>query len=352
MRFEILTPDAPEWLSVFNALPQDQRDVFYHPGFAKLNQLTINRDHEVLCAALVLQDGGALYPFVKRNLGTLTGRLDCAGYYDITSLYGRGGIVSSWKNVEDGGEFHTAMDVYCSENKVICGFDRFHPVMENECFASPNEKIMEVGGFVVVDIRPELAEIEKSFKQSVRKDVRKAQRNTITCFSEANCDHLDVFLKIYRHTMTRNAAAEFYYFSTEYFRALQETMPGDFHFFYAQVDGNVVSCELVLHHGKYGHSFLGGTKREALPLGANPALKLEIIRVLKDLGCEYFLLGGGTQPNDGVFNFKKAYAPNGVYSSRIGCEIWDHDIYSALKNAYFLAEGGTTSSRFQFYDID
>ncbi len=203
---------------------------------------------------------------------------------------------------------------------------------------------------MIVDIRPDMDGILKSFKQSVRKDVRKAGRNGIVCFSEANCDHLDDFIDIYKHTMTRNGAGEFYYFPKEYFSNLPKLLPENFHFFYAMVDDEIVACELVLHHGKYGHSFLGGTRREALPLGANPALKLEIIRILKELGCEHFLLGGGAKPNDGVFSFKKAYAPNGVHPSCIGGNIWNKGVYDALNKEYVSSEAGTESNRFQFYD--
>lgn len=294
--------------------------------------------------------GVALYPFVKRNLTRLTGFSSAAGLYDITSLYGRGGIVGSSAALMDITPFHTAMAAYCRENAIVCGFDRFHPVIANDVRAAPDAKIMEIGGFVVVDMRPEMDVIENAFRQSVRKDLRKAERNGITCFCESNCDHLKEFLDIYYHSMGRNSAAEFYYFSEEYFAALGKEIPGQFHFFYAVAGNDIVSCELVLHHGKYCHSFLGGTKREALPLCANPILKREIIRFFKGQGCAYFLLGGGTKPDDGVYNFKKAYAPEGVLPSRIGGTIWDHQAYERLKAELSFAGVVIPGNRFQFYD--
>jgi hypothetical protein len=351
MLFSILNPDNPEWDILFESLPLDQQDIFYSPSFARLCKNTLNRDDEVLCAAMTSKVGVLLYPFVKRSLARLTGFPSTAGLYDLISLYGRGGIVGSLAALMGVAPFHTAMAAYFRENAIVCGFDRFHPVIANDARAAPDARIMDVGGFVVVDMRREMDAIENTFKQSVRKDLRKAERNGITCFAESNCDHLKEFLDIYYHTMGRNSAAEFYYFNEEYFLALAKEIPGQFHFFYAVAGNDIVSCELVLHHGKYCHSFLGGTKREALPLCANPILKREIIRFLKGRGCEYFLLGGGSKPDDGIFNFKKAYAPEGVLPSRIGGMIWNHHAYEQLREDMSSAGVAISANRFQFYDM-
>lgn len=350
MSFSILHPNSPEWDTLFESLPLDQQDIFYSPSFARLCKNTLNREDEVLCATMTSGADVLLYPFVKRNLASLTGFPSYTGLYDITGLYGRSGIVGSLASSTDNASFHTAMAAYCRENAIVCGFDRFHPVIANDVRAAPDTKITEIGGFVVVDMRPEMDAIENAFKQSVHKDLRKAERNGITCFCESNGDHLKEFLDIYYHTMGRNSADEFYYFNEEYFSAISKEIPGQFHFFYAVAEDDVVSCELVLHHGKYCHSFLGGTKRESLPLCANPILKREIIKFFKGRGCEYFLLGGGAKLNDGIFNFKKAYAPEGVLPSRIGGMIWNHQVYGQLRADMSLAGIAIPVNRFQFYD--
>lgn len=348
--FQILKPDSLEWATLFERLPLERQDIFYSPSFARICQATLNRNDEVCCASMTLGEDVVLYPFVRRNVGRLTGRSAFAGLYDIASLYGRGGLVASRGTADAMAFFHVAMADYCRSTAVTCGFDRFHPVIGNDAWAAPAAKVMDVGGFVVVDIRPEMTAIEDSFKPSVRKDLRKAERNGIVCFAESNCDHLPEFLDIYYHTMGRNQAAGFYYFSDDYFAALSAQMPEQFHFFYAMAAGAIVSCELVLHHGKYCHSFLGGTRREALPSCANPMLKREIIRFMKARGSEYFLLGGGTRPDDGIFNFKKAYAPEGVLPSRIGGMIWDVQAYDSLRQELSAAGVTVSTNRFQFYD--
>lgn len=352
MAFSILTPDDPAWDALFDRLPAVEQDVFYTAAFARLCQQTLNRDDEVLCAAYENGNAVVLYPFAKRDLSRLTGFRQFAGRHDITGLYGRGGLVSAGATPETLAEFHRALADYCGASDIVCGFDRYHPVMANEAKAGPATRVMDVGGFVVVDLRPDPEAIQASFKSSVRKDLRKAERNGIRCFDEADDAHLRDFLDIYHGTMERNAASEFYYFPEAYFAALCRTISGQFRFFYAMAGDDIVSCELVLLHGKYAHSFLGGTRREALPLSANPMLKWEIIRTLKAQGCEYFLLGGGTRPDDGIFQFKKAYAPEGVLPSRIGGTIWNQEAYRQLRETMAAAGVAIPENRFQFYDLN
>jgi len=192
MAFSILTPDHAEWATLFDRLPPKQRDVFYTPSFARLCQRTLNRNDEVLCAALWDKDTAVLYPFAKRDLGRLTALEAFAGHCDITGLYGRGGLVATGANPETLAAFHAAMADYCRASNIVCGFDRYHPVMANEAHAAAETRVMDIGGFVVVDLRPPLEAIQESFKPSVRKDLRKAERNDIRCFSEADDAHLNL----------------------------------------------------------------------------------------------------------------------------------------------------------------
>ena len=350
MTFEILNPDDPAWDALFARLPLEQQDVFYGSGFARICQGTLYPDYAVCCAAMTSREDVALYPLVRRNLSRVTGMPQLVELTDTTSLYGRGGVVSSSRDAGWLQSFHRALGQYCRDMRIICGFDRFHPVIANDSCADPGAKVMDIGGFVVVDLRPPMEQIEASFKPSVRKDIRKGERNGVSCFVESDVTHIAEFLNIYYHTMNRNAATGFYYFPEDYFRCLPRDLSGQFHFFYASCEGRVVSCELVLHHGRYCHSFLGGTRAEALPLSANPVLKREIIKVMKQRGCELFLLGGGTHADDGIFNFKRAYAPEGVYPSRIGGMVWDRAAYDSVRDQLLAAGQAVAPNRFQFYD--
>ncbi len=351
MSFDILEPSDPRWETLFRALPLAQQDVFYAPGFARLCQETLNASDAVGCATYTTDAGALLlYPFVRRDAGKLVDAQFAAGLSDTISLYGRGGVVGV-AELDDIRDFYDLLSRYMVANRVFCSFDRFHPVIGNHTTASRQCQLRNVGGFVVVDLRPPMEDVLAACKQSVRKDIRKAERNGVTCFAEPNCDHLGDFLDTYYQTMDRNAASDYYYFPEAFFTKLSRFAEGQFHFFYALHEKRVVSCELVLHHGRYAHSFLGGTRRDALPLAANPLLKGEILRRMQEIGCEYFLLGGGQRPNDGIFNFKQAYAPDGVFASYVGGTVWQPDLYEGLFRDMTTAGREISSGRFQFYDL-
>lgn len=350
MDFAVLEPTDDRWGAMFEALGLESQDVFYAPDFARLCQETLYPEDEVRCAVQTTGNGVLMYPFVRRSVATLLDSPIAENLYDTTSLYGRGGLVGRATDQERQA-FYVHLGEYCAANDVFCSFDRFHPVMGNHIMAPEGGRVMEVGGFVVVDLRPSMDDVVASFKPSVRKDIRKAERNAIECFAEDKNDHLGSFLEIYYQTMDRNAAEEFHYFTEQYFSGMARFIPGKFLFFYAVFEGEVVSCELVVYHGKYAHSFLGGTKRQALPLAANPMLKKTILEKMKSLGCEYFLLGGGYAPNDGIFSFKKAYAPNGVYPSFIGGTVWQTEVYERLKRDLEASGRDISPTRFQYYDV-
>ncbi|NVK18600.1 MAG: GNAT family N-acetyltransferase [Methylocystaceae bacterium] len=351
MIFQVISSDNPFWDQCFNILERNQKDVFYTSGFAQLCQKTINAQDKVQCAIWNDEQGNLLmYPFVLRNLCTFIDDPNVDGFYDTVSLYGRGGIVGQAEDVVFK-LFYRELENYFSDKNVFCSFDRFHPVIGNHDLIPHQGKAMEIGGFVIADLQRDMDEINRSFKSSVRKDVKKAIRNGVEWFCENSIDHLDDFLAIYYKTMDRNNASDFHYFPEEYFRNLETLLKEDFLFFYARHEGTIVSCELVLLHGDYSHSFLGGTRHEALPLAANPLLKKAIIETTHKMGCRYYLLGGGHQAEDGIFKYKKAYAPEGVYPSFIGGTIWNNERYQKLKLELSEAGHQIISSRFQFYDI-
>jgi hypothetical protein len=350
--FSVIKPGSTEWACAFAQLPAPEQDVFYSPDFSALCQSTLNSADEVLCAAMIDTDQVVLYPFIKRDLARVTGVEKLSGTYDMTGLYGRGGIVGSPGGLQCLSEFHAATADYCRESRIICGFDRFHPLLENhERVPLSRTTVSNVGGFVVIDMRADVDEITSRYKHSVRKDLRKAERNGIKCFSEQNTHHLGEFLSIYYATMVRNEATDFYYFPESYFLSLEQTLQGSFTFFYAEAGGEIISCELALHCGKYCHSFLGGTRREALPLCPNTLLKHEMVLFFKERGCEYFLLGGGAVPDDGIFNYKRAFALNGVLPSYVGGTVWDAAAYGALREQLVADGVPIAEKRFQFYDV-
>jgi hypothetical protein len=351
MQFVIVESGDPLWSSVFKRLPDVERDIFYSPAYAQLSQTTLNCKHKVRAAVFLTGTGGALlYPFVMRHLSNVIDNSLTSELCDTISLYGRGGVVGVANDAELK-LFYSHLRDYFLANNVICSFNRLHPVIANQSLAHPTELIIKVGEYVVVDLTRDMPTIIQGFKPSVRKDIRKAERNGISCIFSNNLALLDSFMSVYNHTMDRTSAQDFYYFNKNFYDKLVDYLPNNFHFFYAQQDDKVISCELVLHHGDYAHSFIGGTQKDKLTLGANSLLKLKIIETMKDKGCKYFMLGGGHAPDDGIIKYKKAFAMNGALESYVGGMSWQPDKLAELKNNMKAAGSPISEYRYQFYDL-
>jgi CelD/BcsL family acetyltransferase involved in cellulose biosynthesis len=339
------------WSQAFAQLPLERRDMFYSQGFAKLCQRTLNVHDRVVCAVAHTQEGPILYPFAVRDLERIAGTV-ASGLKDMTGLYGRNGLACSAAvasaELED---FHAQVASFARSNGVICAFDRFHPVMDNAALAAPETRVIQTGNFVTLDLGPAIETIEAGYKYSLRKELRKGEANGVRVFLERGADHIAAFDSIYRHTMDRNSAGEFYYFGESFLALAVELLGDDAFFAFAEAGGEIVSCEMVLTHGLYGHSFIGGTLRSALRLSANHLLKREVIRELKRRGCRHFLLGAGTQPDDGIERYKRAFAPEGGGQSLIGGTVYDAPAMELLRTRLVEAGGPMSPGRFQFYDM-
>lgn len=139
------------------------------------------------------------------------------------------------------------------------------------------------------------------------------------------------FLSIYRHTLTRNQADGFYYFKDRFYEAIHKGLQGNFLYAHTLKEGQVISTELLLYNQTYLHSFLGGTLENFYEYRPNNVLKHEIILWAKRKGIRYFLLGGGYREGDGIFRYKRSFAPRGVMDFWIGKKIHDQKTVAMLE---------------------
>lgn len=348
----LLAPDDLSWAVYFRNLPLEQQDVFYSPEYSELCARYIHRVGRPLCAVFETPSFYLMYPFLQRKIRSLVEDegASAADYQDITGVYGRGGLVCNVNEKIDTGQFHTAFRAYCHNNRIICGFDRYHPILQNHHLVDKATKILDVGDFVVVDLDRSMSEIESNFKHAVRKNIKKAIRAGCEVFSETTLDHLNDFLRVYSSTLDRNHATRFYYIPSAFYQELPLRLSDKYRFFYTAIGDNIVSCELVLFHGLYCHSFVGGSLGEYRDACPNHLLKREILRFAQSAGCRYYLLGGGSKPYDGIWNYKRGFAPDGSLPSLVGGTVYDEGAYMLLREKMLGAGKTVSKDRVQFYE--
>ena len=351
--FRLLETGDAEWDDAWERLPEPFRDVFYSRSYAELHQQHLATQHRVRAAVAYQGNHVILYPFVLRTLIDLRG-LSCvdARMHDIRGLYGRSGPVGAIRNSRFMQRFLATMSDYLADEGVISSFDRLHPLLHHDLnFEEPFEKD-HTGQEVIVNLRLDDGVLWRSFRPSVRKNSRKAYSGGVRCLRREGEAAWSEFMYLDFAAMRQKEAASFYHFNTGYFEAFRQILPSNHSVYLADVNGQVVSAELVLHSGQYAHSFLGATDPNWRHVQPNSLLKTFIITDLRDRGFSTYLLGGGLAGDDSVFSYKKSFAPLGVVPSSILLGLFDKGALEALRVTLESTNLPSAPGRFQFYDLD
>jgi hypothetical protein len=319
--FELWSADSAEWLSHWSSWPA--REVYAHPGYASLYEDDQTR---AVCAAWRSEGGGVLYPFLLRDL---RGEPFLADAVDAITPYGYGGAFC-W-GVDRNAvavEFWRVFDEWAVKQPVVSEFVRF-ALFDDELLPYPGECEQRLVN-VVRDLEPGADEIWMDFEHKVRKNVKKARRAGVEIELDPEGVRLDDFLRLYAHTLERRDAPERYRFSREFFERIHERLAGQFVYAHALHENRVVSSELVLLSARNAYSFLGGTDSEAFDLRPNDLLKHDVILWAKDAGQRRFVLGGGYSADDGIFRYKRSFAPRGLVPFFTGRRVLQPELYGEL----------------------
>lgn len=318
-------------------------DVYYLSGYAKAFQ--IHGDGEPI---LFYYDDGntrAINVVMKRDIAKakpLKDKIALNTWFDISTPYGYGGF---WVEGENYISVEKAFDKYCQEQGFVSDFVRFH--LFSDYLSYYSGKIETHTSNVVRTLDLSLDEILRDFEHKVRKNLKRAATSSLDIEIDTTGERIDDFLNIYYSTMERTSAKEDFFFSREFFEAINK-MEGNYVYLHVLNEGQVISTELVLYGTENCYSFLGGTNNEYFHLRPNDFLKYEIIKWAKENNFKRFVLGGGYGSDDGIFKYKKSFAPKGVCSFYIGKKIFDNDKYQRLIKMN-SCEGAALSTFFPKY---
>jgi Acetyltransferase (GNAT) domain len=328
--FRILDLDCPadyaEWLDLWNQWPR--REVFAHPEYLRLYCSAQSR---ALCAACQSGDLGILHPFLLRNLASepfWAGARETL--LDATSAYGYAGpfVWGSGDRERVAGTFWAEFRDWARERRVVSEFVRLS-LFPRAMLRYPGET-WQAAKQIIRPLDLAASELWMDFDHKVRKNVSHAQRCGVQIEVDDRGARLEDFLKIYVHTMDRRGALDAYRFPRAYFEQIGRRLPGQFVYFHAVRNGVPVSSELVLVSENSVYSFLGGTLEEAFQFRPNDLLKFEIMNWARERGKSHFVLGGGYRGEDGIYRYKRAFAPRGQAPYWLGGQIFSQDLFAAL----------------------
>ncbi|HEX8907766.1 MAG TPA: GNAT family N-acetyltransferase [Anaeromyxobacteraceae bacterium] len=322
--------DLARWLALWRRWPE--REIMAHPEYARLFARPGDR---VVCLAGEDDAGGILFPLLLRPLAVEAWSVAGEERLDAITPYGYGGPFA-W-GVRDEGAFWRAHAAWCRERRIVSTFVRLSLFPEQ--LAQPPGRVEVRARNIVVPLAGGAEALWKGYEGKVRKWVRLAERAGLEVELDRTGARLDDFVRVYTHTMERNGADSWYFFPRQFFAQIAERLAGHFAFFHTLSRGEVVSSDLVLCSEEHVYYFLGGTHASAFPLGPNYLLKHRIASWAAEEGKKGYVLGGGYEPDDGLFRYKRAYARHGEVPFRVGCLVHDEAGYAALVAARGAAGG-------------
>jgi hypothetical protein len=311
------TPDGlTDWIRAWTAWPG--REVLAHPEFARLFARPCDR---VVCAAGEDAGGSILFPLILRPLSAEPWARAGEARWDATTPYGYGGPYAWGAGPRDDDAFWRAHAEWCREGKIVSTFARLSLFPEQlAAIPGPVESLLPN---IVVPLGAGPDGLWAGYESKVRKWVKSAEAAGITVEEDPTGARIEDFFAVYTETMTRRGAADWYFFPREFFKSIIEKLPGQFVFFYALLDGKVLSSDLMLCSKDYVYYFLGGTHEAALPQSPNYLLKHRIATWAAAEGKKGYVLGGGYEPGDGLFRYKRAFARTGEVPFKTACLIHD-----------------------------
>jgi Acetyltransferase (GNAT) domain len=341
VKFRTLDAARPEdraaWLALWRSWPR--REVMAHPDYACLFARPVDR---IVCAVGEEDGGAVLFPIILRPLATEPWAPPGERRLDAVTPYGYGGPFS-WGDGDHTG-FWLVFNDWCRDERVVSTFARLSLFPDQLALAGMPGVVEVRAPNIVVPLAGGADAVWQGYESKVRRWIRTAEASGLRVEVDRAGLRLDAFIRVYTHTMQRNGADAWYFFPRSFFEVIVSRLTGHYAFFCTLRGEDVVSADLILCSEENVYYFLGGTLADAFPLGPNYLLKHHVASWALANGKQRYVLGGGYQPGDGLFRYKRGWARRGEVPFRVGCIVHDETGYRQLAEARaaFEARGGSS----------
>lgn len=332
------------WNEYLKRFPGQRKDVYYTEEYTKLYE---GNGDTALCIVCEEDEKILLMPFLRRRI---------KDYFDFETAYGYGGPITNTDDSEWTDRALTWMCSYFEKERYLCGFIRFHPLLENDGYCRNVMCVIPDRRTIAVSLHNQEDEIWKSqITSKCRNMIRKAEKNGLEYFVEDDFISIEEFAVLYDKTMERLGADSFYRFGSLYYKKYSRDMTGKSFLGIVRLKGKIISAALFMYSEWYGHYHLAGSDRAYADYGANNFLLWNTIRELKKRRIKEFHLGGGTvsSADDSLFKFKKSFSRN-EKDFYIGKCIFNRKAYEKIcgeweeKNADFVPVYGNRLLKYRY----
>jgi len=336
----ITTSESNEWHLILNRMTAT--DIYFTPEYHEVCEL--NGDGKAM--AFVAESDGQtfFYPFMLRPVSQNDDSIGDTQLYDIETVYGYSGPLSSSENkifITNALEhFH----VWCNEQNIVAEFIRFNPLLGNfSCVDSSAYKLEENCQTVVIHLDIEKNALWDSYPSVHRNMIRKAEKNNLVSELINIESGIEKFKSLYKKTMERTRAGAYFFFSDAYFKALMDKLGEQAKLFIVRKGDKVVAGAIFFFINDKVHYHLAGSDPEFRGMAPNNLLLHTVAEYGRENGFSHFHLGGGntSDPKNPLLKFKASISKNRL-SFYTGKRIHMQSNYDALCNDWLIRNGITT----------
>lgn len=304
MTGDFIEPHDPRWSEFLERAPHD---VYQLPRYLELAA----RYEGGAPVAFYAEDSHSafLLPLLLREVPA---SLDTAsGLLDATSPYGYPGLLAAGPGAVQGLDaFLEAFRAEARARRIVSAFLRLHP------FLGPRPELLSEQGLalyhgevVFLDLTRTPEELWGEVRGSHRTRINRLRRKGFVASIDDQRSY-DAFPALYRATMTRVAAAEFYYFSDAYFRDLRAALGERLHLHLVRSPrGEIAAAGLFTTTGEIVQYHLGATAAAYLSEAPSKLLFHAVSGWARERGYRILNLGGGVGGGtDSLFHFKAGFS--------------------------------------------
>ena len=240
----VLTPQTPEAWNAY-VCSFAGWDIYYLCEYAVSLKLHGDGDPLLLC----FEHGAErmCYVVMRKDIADdprFHGLLPAGRLFDLETPYGYGGpLTDAPLSPEAQQIFMEELRAYCLEQRIVTQFLRYHPLLDNHGAVSPMTDTRYLRDTIYMDTAsPEL--ILANMDSKNRNMVRKAQRSGVTV-RKAPMSEYAPFLELYRQTMDKHSAEDYYTFGTSYFDYLCEHLSDHAFLLYAELEETPISGAII-----------------------------------------------------------------------------------------------------------
>ncbi len=326
--------EGARWEAALAAMPA--ADIYFTPAYTRLFA-DLDGDDAV---ALLWETprGRVLFPLQLRDLSRLPFSRDAGAgpgaTHDATSPYGYSGPLTDLPAGPQASElindFMSVARDGLRARGVVSLFIRFHPLIGNAAYFPEDAlDLSRRSDTVYLDLS---SAWYKGLSSACRYEIRKSERRGVTIEAARSPSEWAAFGDIYRETMRRRSAREWYVFPQAFLDETRESLGSGVTLLLARHEGRVLGGSLFLEAFGRGHYHLSGVSAEAAGLGVANRLVVEGARLCAAHGSKTLHMGGGVAPEDGLSRFKASFSPLRAVWDK-ACIVLDPVAYEALVEA-------------------